>query len=153
MPGIVNPGIGTIFPIDVNTAYIAAFHNQNSLGNGGIWKTTDAGATWSKVSSNSMYAVVGQNGSFCNLVYFFDDNNGFCQGDPINGEFEMYYTTNGGNSWVPIAGSSIDNPLSGEYGYVQGFVAAGSTVWFTTSNGRLYRLPIKVTLGQLMIHL
>ena len=136
LPGIVNPGIGTVFPTDVNTAYIAAFHNQNSIGNGGIWKTTDTGATWVKVSTSSMYS---NSSSFCNIVYFFDDNNGFCQGDPVNGEFEMYYTTNGGSTWTPIAGSNIDNPLSGEFGYVHGFEAAGTTVWFTTSNGRLYR--------------
>ncbi len=136
LPGIVNPGIGTVFPVDANTAFIAAYHDSGSIGNGGIWKTTDAGATWTKVSTPTMYS---NSASFCNLVYFFDSNNGFCQGDPVNGEFEMYYTTNGGTTWIPIPGSQIDNPNSGEFGYVHGFVAAGNTVWFTTSNGRLYR--------------
>ena len=134
LPGIVNPGIGTVFPASENTAFIAAY--KTSIGNGGIWKTTDAGANWTKVSSSSMYA---DGDSFCNLVYFFDDNNGFCQGDPINGEFEMYYTTDAGNSWTPIDGANIDDPISGEYGYVHGYVAAGNTIWFTTSFGRLYR--------------
>ncbi len=134
LPGIINPGIGTVLPVDENTAFIAAY--KTNIGNGGIWKTTDAGATWTKVSSNSMYA---NSNSFCNLVYFFDDNNGFCQGDPINGEFEMYYTTDGGNTWTPISGSDIDDPQTGEYGYVHGYVVAGNTIWFTTSKGRLYR--------------
>ncbi len=134
LPGILNPGIGTVFPVDDNTAYIAAY--KTSFGNGGIWKTTDAGATWAKVSTNAMYS---NSNSFCNLVYFFDSNNGFCQGDPINGEFEMYYTTDGGSTWTPIDGANIDDPESGEFGYVHGFVAAGSTIWFTTSHGRLYR--------------
>ena len=138
LPGILNPGIGTVFPTNENTAYIAAY--QTGIGHGGIWKTTDAGATWTKVSTNSMYAVGDANsGSFCNLVYFFDDNTGFCQGDPINGEFEMYYTTDAGATWTQIDGSNIDDPISGEYGYVHGYAAAGSTVWFTTNKGRLFR--------------
>jgi photosystem II stability/assembly factor-like uncharacterized protein len=134
LPGAVNPGISMVYPTDENTAYIAAY--KRSFGNGGIWKTTDAGANWTKVSTNAMYS---DNASFCNVVYFVDANNGFSQGDPINGEFEMYYTTDAGATWTPIAGSDIADPLSGEYGYTGGVVAAGSSIWFTTNKGRLYK--------------
>jgi len=134
LPGAVNPGISMVHPVDANTAYIAAY--KRSFGNGGVWKTTDAGATWTKSTASNQFADAA---SFCNLVYFFDANNGFTQGDPINGEFEMYYSTDAGATWTPIPGSDIDDPLAGEYGYTHGYAVAGNTFWFTTNKGRLYR--------------
>jgi len=136
LPGVVNLGISYVYPTNVTTAYVAGY--KRSFGNGGIFKTTDAGANWVRSSSNSMYS---NSASFCNLVYFYDENNGFSQGDPINGEFEMYYTTDAGATWTPIDGSNIDDPLSGEYGYTFGiaFTPNSSTVWFTTNKGRLFR--------------
>ena len=136
LPGIVSPGIGMITPTSASTVYIAAYKTPSGLGNGGIWKSTDNGANWAKVSTNAMYS---NSNSFCNLVFFTDPNNGFCQGDPVGGEFEMYSTTDGGTTWTPIPGANIDNPLPGEYGYVHGIVSAGGTIWFTTSKGRLFR--------------
>ena len=136
LPGAVNLGISMVYPTSATTAYIAGY--KRSFGNGGVWKTTDAGVNWVKSSSNSMYSNAN---SFCNLVFFYDDNNGFCQGDPINGEFEMYYTTDAGTTWTPISGANIDDPLAGEYGYTHGiaFTPTKSSVWFTTNKGRLFR--------------
>ena len=136
LPGVVNLGISYVYPTSVNTAYVAGY--KRSFGNGGVFKTTDAGANWTRSSSNSMYS---NSASFCNLVYFYDENNGFSQGDPINGEFEMYYTTDAGATWTPIPGANIDDPISGEYGYTSGiaFTPNSSTVWFTTNKGRLFR--------------
>ncbi len=134
LPGAVNPGISMVFPYNATTAFIAAY--KRSFGNGGVWKTTDNGANWVKVSSSTMYA---NSASFCNLVWFTDNNNGFIQGDPINGEFEMYSTNDGGATWTPIDGANIADPLPGEYGYTGGIVSAGGTLWMTTSNGRLLR--------------
>lgn len=134
LSGGINVGMSEILAIDANTAWAVAY--STGIGNGGIWKTIDGGNNWVKKNSNSMYS----NGtSFPNLLYFFDANSGFCQGDPVNGEFEMYATSDGGETWTPISGANIDNPLAGEYGYVHGYVTAGSTVWFTTNKGRLYR--------------
>jgi len=133
----VNMGISMVFPTDANTAYIAAFkRTQGSVGDQGLWKTTDGGNTWLRINTNSMYSDAA---SFPNLIYFFDDNNGFCQGDPVMGEFEMYTTTDAGATWTPIDGANIDNPIAGEFGFTNGYAAAGTTVWFTTNKGRLYR--------------
>ena len=63
-------------------------------------------------------------------------------GDPIGsglGEFEIYKTTDGGAKWTAISAAALPNPLSGEYGYNGGYVAAGGTFWFTTNKGRVYR--------------
>jgi len=134
LPGGVGLGISMVYPTDENTAYIAAY--ARSFGHGGLWKTTDRGATWTQISTSTMYT---NSNSFPNIIYLYDDNNGFAQGDPINGEFEMYMTSDAGATWTPIDGANIDDPLAGEYGYTGGYVVAGSTTWFTTNKGRLYR--------------
>ena len=136
LEGAVNPGISMVFPTTSTTAYLAAYKRPGSMGDGGLWKTVDGGATWTRINTSSMYTDAN---SFPNLIYFFDKNNGFSQGDPLYGEFEMYYTTDAGATWTPIDGANIDDPLAGEYGYTNGYAAAGSTVWFTTNKGRIFR--------------
>lgn len=126
-------GISMISAIDATTAWLAAY--PNAAGQiGGIWKTTNGGTTWTRQSS----ATFNNANSFTNVVHFWDANNGFCQGDPINGEFELYTTTNGGTTWTLVPGANIPNPLAGEYGYVRDIEVIGDTVWFGTNMGRLY---------------
>ena len=59
-------------------------------------------------------------------------------GDPINGEYEIYRTTNGGTNWTLVSGANIPNPLSGEFGYTRQIETFGNSVWFTTNKGRIY---------------
>ncbi|MBU0764188.1 MAG: T9SS type A sorting domain-containing protein, partial [Bacteroidetes bacterium] len=76
--------------------------------------------------------------SFTNVVHFWDAGSGFCMGDPINGEFELYTTTNGGSTWTSVPGANIPDPLSGEYGYTGQYEVFGDHIWFTTNKGRIY---------------
>jgi len=135
-PEVINLGISMVYPTSANTAYLTGY--KRSFGNGGVFKTTNAGATWTRSTASNMFANTA---SFCNVVYFWNSNTGFVQGDPVNGEFEMYRTTDGGNTWIPISGANIDNPLPGEYGVEHGvvFTPTGSSVWFKTNKGRLFR--------------
>ncbi len=137
-PGTINVGntglgISMITAIDANTAWLAAFPNAGGQ-TGGIWKTTDGGSTWIRQNT----ALFNNASSFTNVVHFWDANSGFCMGDPINGEFEVYTTTNGGTTWTPIPAANIPNPLSGEYGYTRQIEVVGDNVWFTTNKGRIY---------------
>lgn len=127
-------GISNLFALDDNTAWIAAFPNT-AFDIGGIWKTVDGGATWSKQAS----ALYNNSASFTNIVYFWDANNGFCQGDPTNGYFEIYTTTDGGNNWTRVPSSGIPAPLTGEYGYVRQIEVVNDRLWYTTNKGRIYR--------------
>lgn len=139
-PGTINVnntglGISMIHALDANTAWLAAYPTAAGQ-TGGIWKTTDGGATWNRQNS----ALYNNASSFTNVVYFWDANQGFCQGDPIGGEFELYTTTNGGTTWVPVSGANIPNPTnSNEFGYTRQIEVVGDVVWFTTSLGRIYR--------------
>jgi PKD repeat protein len=129
-----NLGISMIHAIDANTAWCAAYPTGGGQ-TGGIWITTNGGATWTRQNT----ALYNNNASFTNVVHFWDGNDGFCQGDPINGEFELYTTTNGGTNWVAVGGGNIPNPLNGnEFGYTRQIEVVGDNVWFTTSLGRLY---------------
>lgn len=127
-------GISMIHALDANTAWLAAFPNAGGQ-TGGIWKTTNGGTTWNRQNS----ATYNNAASFTNVVHFWDANVGFCQGDPINGDFELYTTTDGGTTWVAVPGANIPNPLNAnEFGYTRQIEVVGDDVWFSTSLGRLY---------------
>jgi PKD repeat protein len=132
--GNTNLGISMVHAYDANTAWAAVYPNAAGQ-TGGIWKTTNGGTTWTRQNT----ATFNNPASFTNVVYFWDANNGFCQGDPINGEFELYRTTNGGTTWTLVPGGNIPNPLAGEYGYTRQIEVVADTVWFTTNRGRIYR--------------
>lgn len=129
-------GISMIHALDANTAWLVAYPNAGGQ-TGGIWKTTNGGSNWTRQNT----ATYNDAASFTNVVYFWDANTGFCQGDPIgsgNGEFELYTTTNGGTTWNLVPGANIPAPLAGEYGYTRQIEVVGNVVWFTTNKGRVY---------------
>lgn len=126
-------GISMVHGIDADNAWVVAYPTAGGQV-GGVWKTGNAGSTWTKQTTASFTNAA----SFANVVHFWDANNGFCQGDPINGEFELYTTTNGGVNWTLVPIANIPNPLSGEYGYVRQIEVLGDNVWFTTNKGRIY---------------
>ena len=115
-----------IFALDENTAWIP-FHSGTPQG---IWKTSDGGDTWVHQDT----ALYSGEGAFPNIVYFWDENTGWCQGDPVDGYFEMYTTTDGGDNWVRVPQENIPEPLAGEYGVVGYYDVVGDTVWWGTAN-------------------
>lgn len=127
--------IGSIHAMSATTAYIAVFPNSATV-QGGIWRTTDSGATWTKQPSASFNTGTD---SFTNLVHFFDGSNGVCQGDPAGGYFEIYTTSNGGANWVRVPSANIPLPLDGEYGYTHNYETVGNTIWCGTNKGRIYK--------------
>lgn len=121
-------GLSMIFAIDANTCW-AVF---NTGANQGLYKTEDGGSTWTK--KGTAYG----SSSFANVIHFFNDNEGFAQGDPLGGYFELYTTTDGGESWTRVPESNIPAPVSGEYGITGNYSAAGNSIWFGTNMGRIY---------------
>ncbi len=133
-----------ISAVSGTTAFVGAVNADNGFG--GVYKTTDSGLNWEN-SNPTGYATDASitpsiASSYFNVVHFFDANNGLTQGDPIGtglGEFEVYKTTDGGANWTAVSAAALPNPLSGEYGYNGGNVAAGNSFWFVTNKGRIYR--------------
>lgn len=142
-PGTINVGdpalsINNIAPISATTAWVSAL--TPTVGNNGvIYKTTDGGVSWEQQNAGAFNAA----SSFINGVHFFDANNGVSFGDPVGGEFEIYTTSDGGETWTLVPGANIPNPLGSgasiEYGYNGGNAAIGNTIWLVTSKGRILK--------------
>lgn len=136
---IENPALHltNISPVSATTAWIGAV--DNTLGLGGVYKTIDGGESWNQQNVPA-YLVDGE--SWFNGVHFFDENVGLTIGDPTgtgaNRRFEIYRTTDGGDTWATLT-TTVPVALADEYGYGGGFEASGDTFWFTTSKGRIFR--------------
>jgi photosystem II stability/assembly factor-like uncharacterized protein len=137
MAGLVtadtNFRFSNISAITENMCYAAMYNN--TLGGGGIFKTTDMGATWTQLGVGSIYTNAA---SFPNVVYFTDSLNGWTMGDPVGGYFEIYSTTDGGATWTRLPQANISAPVAGEYGIVNDFTVVGNKIWFGTNKGRVY---------------
>ncbi len=117
-----------IFALDDMTAWVP-IHTGNPQG---IWKTSDGGQTWVQQTTADF------TGGFPNCVHFWDENNGWCMGDPVGGYYEIYTTTDGGNNWVRVPSSDIPAPSSSvEYGVVGYYDVVGDTIWFGTQDATL----------------
>jgi len=122
--------------IDANTAWVCSYM-KSSQGNGAIHRTTNGGANWVNMTAAGMFTNTA---AFANWVTFFTPSVGIANGDPVNGEYEIWRTTDGGISWTQIPGSSIPNPLSGEFAIVNLYAKLGtSNLWFGTNGNRMFR--------------
>ncbi|MFM9051353.1 MAG: T9SS type A sorting domain-containing protein [Bacteroidota bacterium] len=124
-----------IHGVSADTAF-AVFYDPTAATGGGIWRTTDAGATWTQCGAGQMYAT---GASFPNVVHFWNSQEGWAMGDPLGGYFELYKTLDGGNTWTRTPQANIPAPQAGEYGIVGHYCVIGDNVWFDTQKGRVYR--------------
>jgi hypothetical protein len=120
-----NKPVYCIHAFNADTAFVVAST---------IYKTTDRGTTWTAATG-----VYNNAASFPNTIHFFDQNNGVAMGDPVDGYFEIYTTTNGGINWVRVAMGNIPAPLTGETGLVNEHSYYNNSYWFTTFEKRVFR--------------
>ncbi|MCD9854148.1 T9SS type A sorting domain-containing protein [Epilithonimonas sp. JDS] len=133
--------IGDMHPISATTAWLVS---SGSGAQNGIWKTTNAGTSWTKQTTAPFSTAI----SFANVVHFWDENVGFCAGDPFgtgaNLRFEMYTTTNGGTTWTNLPTGTAPAPLNGaEFGYTGKITVLGDNIWYGTDLGRVLYSPNK----------
>jgi photosystem II stability/assembly factor-like uncharacterized protein len=96
---------------DANTALIM------SIGKGDasrVYRTHDGGAHWTQVLRN--HAVDG----FFDCMTFAGQR-GWLMGDPVDGRFQVYATTDQGRSWHPVQGPKADTDESA-------FAASGTCI-------------------------
>ncbi len=130
-----NLEISNIWGVSADVAYASVFPKAAGVV-GGIWQTTNGGTTWVRQNTASYNGADGA--SFANLVYFWDANNGVTMGDPSEGSFEIYTTTNGGTNWVRVPAGNIPAALdAAEYGLTNQYTVTGDTMWIGTTFGRI----------------
>ena len=117
--------------INATTAY-AVIHSSDVQG---IYVTMDGGGAWNPQET----ADYNLSGSFPNVVHFFNETDGFCQGDPVGGFYELYTTSDAGQTWTRVPTENIPAPISGEWGVVGYYDAYGDNIWFGTNKGRVFR--------------
>jgi len=136
--------VGPLAPANISAvsdqkAWVAMY--PTTTGNGGkVYYTSDGGQTWVNQNNSSMYT---NSASFLNIVHFFNENEGFCMGDPVGGKFEIYYTQDGGNTWTAVDPANNPDALSGEVGWTGVYTAYNNTAWFGTNKGRIYKTTDK----------
>ncbi len=141
VPGTINIGKeylpASISATSATKAWVAAYMSDDSRG--GIFNTTNGGATWTHQTT----AAFGNASSFTNFIYMFNENDGFCQGDPVNGRFEIYVTQNGGTTWTLVPDSNNPVVQTGEASLVRCVSGYGNNAWFGTSKGRVFKTTDK----------
>lgn len=122
-------GLSQLFAFDADVCW-AVFNTGLTQG---LYKTEDGGATW--VKKGGVYNAA----SFANVIHFFDDMNGFAQGDAVGGYYELYTTTDGGENWTRVPSVDIPAPTTGEFGITGNYYAVGDNIWWGTNKGRIFR--------------
>jgi len=82
----------------------------------GVHKTTDGGVTWKKTFANK------EPTGFWDAIAFRDRHSGSLFGDPVRGRFQVFTTSDGGESWVATPDAGMPEALENE----GGFAASGS---------------------------
>lgn len=125
-----------ICAIDKTNAWATVYNTSSMFNSGGkVVHTNDGGATWTVQTTDNQFSG---GDAFPNSIHFWDANNGVCIGDPNDGNFEIYTTTNGGNEWTRVDQSSIPNNKTGECGLNAHLCVYDNNLWFGTNKGRLY---------------
>ena len=105
-----------------------------STGQAGIYATFDGGETWQRQSGAFETPT-----AWPDIVYFWSTTWGISIGDPVDGYFDIYTTNDLGTTWQKVPLANIPDPLPGEAAIVGNYEAVGSTIWFSTTKGRVYK--------------
>jgi photosystem II stability/assembly factor-like uncharacterized protein len=122
--------------VNERTAYVLSI---NFGAQSRIYKTTDAGATWTPQFLNTDPKV------FLDAMSFWDEQHGIAVGDSIDGQFFLLRTDNGGKTWDRIPPASLPPALPNEGAFAASgtnVAMFGSNVWIGTgaaAKGRVLR--------------
>ena len=115
----------TIAAINASTAMVSDYSTSAI-----IYRTTDAGVNWTPAFE--------QTGGFIDALLMVDQNIGYALGDPVNGQWTVLKTTNGGGTWQHLANEPAQIGI--EYGWTQSFCTIGTRhFWFGSNDSRIYR--------------
>ncbi len=108
-----------------------------SIGNGEasrIYKTVDGGRHWALQLANKDPKI------FLDAMAFWSPEAGVAFSDSVDGRFVIFMTTNGGDTWTPVAADRLPPALPNEGAYAasgSNVAIAGSHVWIGTTASRV----------------
>jgi hypothetical protein len=138
LPVVSGVHLLSVFAMDMNTAWIVM--DDITGGNkGGIFKTINGGNDW--VKQGTAYPGAGGHPS---EIYFFDADSGLCVGEPRNGYWEIYTTSDGGANWERVPSANIPAPAVQDF-TGDGLARSGTNncFWFNSSSCSVYRTTEK----------
>ena len=119
--------------IDENVAYVMASGLPAV-----ILKTTDGGKSWKE-----LYRTI-QSGVFFNSIEFWNEKEGIVLSDPIDEDFLILITNDGGDTWEHVGGDKLPDALPLEINYAASgtciALAGDSYAWFVTGGGKYARV-------------
>lgn len=111
-----------------------------------IYRTYDGGKEWQLQFSDSTPGV------FLDGMAWWSDQQGIAYGDPVEGEFYVLRTMDGGASWNRVEGTHLPDPLPGEAGFAASgtgiVVSKAGSVWFGTGGGEQSRVIKSIDYGE-----
>jgi photosystem II stability/assembly factor-like uncharacterized protein len=134
VPGAESLDFRDVEAFDANFAYLlSAGPGDQSR----IYKTADAGKTWSLQFTNK------DPKGFFDCMAFWDRDHGIALGDPVGGHFTLITTENGGSTWNQISAASLPSSIEGEGAFAASgtciTVEGKNNVWFATG-GKVARV-------------
>ncbi|MFN4257133.1 MAG: hypothetical protein ACK4Q5_19195 [Saprospiraceae bacterium] len=96
--------------------------------------TADGGKTWARQLADGF----SESSSYIDFVHFWDTQHGLAVGDPAPSAtdpapfYEIYTTSDGGQTWARIPTADIPPPLANEFGSAGQYQVRGDYVWFLT---------------------
>jgi photosystem II stability/assembly factor-like uncharacterized protein len=124
VPGADSLQFRDVYAVDANTAYLLSAGTGNLSR---IYKTTDAGRTWTLQFTNS------QPTAFYDCLDFWGPNHGIAASDAVDSQTVIITTSDGGAHWNPITPTSLPPAQLGE-----GSFAASGTCLITRPGGHAW---------------
>jgi photosystem II stability/assembly factor-like uncharacterized protein len=134
VPGGEKLDFRDVYAVDAKTAYLMSIGNGNESR---IYKTTDAGKTWSLQYSEQNPKA------FLDCMAFWNATRGIVVGDAVDGKAELLTTSDGGAHWTPLRPESLPLAKDGEGSPASGTCIATYSekgknetwhAWFVTEN-------------------
>jgi len=124
MPNAEGLQFRDVHAVDAQTAYLMSAGPGDASR---VYKTTDAGQTWTLKHTNP------DADGFYDCMDFWDADRGALYGDSVDGTIVILTTSDGGESWERVPASGLPNALTGEGGF-----AASGTCLVAGPEGRAW---------------